>query len=110
RQVHGGIQHHLGFLLRRFDQLRRDRLRRRRFGASRRREHGSERERGRAFQNVASGNFFLIHRVLLSASGYRLSARQRSGGRKSQTSLPFATAVSVDVTMRNVVPSDVSTI
>src|SRR5882757_6679302 len=47
--------------------------------------------------------------IASSLPGYRLSARQRSGGRKSQTSLPLATAFSVAVTIRNVVPSDVST-
>ena len=40
---------------------------------------------------------------------YRLSARQRSGGSVSQTSLPLGTLVSVGVVTRNAVPSDVST-
>jgi hypothetical protein len=42
-------------------------------------------------------------------SNYRLSARQRSIGNVSQTSVPFGTAVFVEVMMRSTVPSDVST-
>ena len=40
---------------------------------------------------------------------YRLSARQRSGGSVSQTSVPLGTLVSVGVVTRNAVPSATST-
>ncbi len=46
---------------------------------------------------------------LLAQSLYRLSARQRSGGSVSQTSVPLGTAVSVGVVTRNAVPSAAST-
>jgi hypothetical protein len=40
---------------------------------------------------------------------YRLSARQRSGGSVNQTSLPFATLMSLGVLARKVLPSATST-
>ena len=40
---------------------------------------------------------------------YLLSARQRSGGNVSQTSVPLGMTVCGEVTARNVVPSEVST-
>ena len=67
-------------------------------------------KRGRAFDDVASGKVSAASsRPSTFASCYRLSARQRSGGSVSHTSVPLGTAVSVDVMTRNVVPSDVST-
>jgi hypothetical protein len=53
RKVDRGVPDHLAFFFRRFDQLRRDRLGRRRLGADGRCEHGSERQRGRGFEDVA---------------------------------------------------------
>ena len=60
-KIHRGIQNHLGFFFRGFDQLRRDRLRRRRCGAGGGREHSAKRKRARAFQNLASGKLWLSH-------------------------------------------------
>ena len=105
RKVHRGIQHHLGFLVRRVDQLRRDGLGRRRLRRGQAtRTRFQARARSSAFKIVAPGKLFALHRVI-SASCYRLNARQRSGGSVSQTSVPLGTAFSVDVTTRNVVPS-----
>ena len=69
-------------------------------------EHGAQCQRRGALQNIASGNIFALSS---RPPCYRLSARQRSGGSVSQTSVPRGTAFSVDVTTRKVVPSGVST-
>jgi hypothetical protein len=57
RKIHRRIQDHLGFLARGLDQFGRDRCGRRRRGAGRGGEHGSQRQRRgalqRALQNVA---------------------------------------------------------
>src|SRR5437763_17075634 len=107
RQVHRGMQHHLAFLLGGLDQLRRDRYRRRHLGAGGACEYRRQRKRARASENIASRNFYVLHRVLCQS--HRVSARQRSGGSVSQTSMPLATAFSVEVTTRKELPSEVST-
>ncbi|GCC44576.1 hypothetical protein chiPu_0028564 [Chiloscyllium punctatum] len=78
------------------------------FGHRVRREYPAECKRRRTFRDLASGDL-LPHRVPRFLSRYRLSARQRSGGKFSQTSRPFSTAVSVGVVTRSEVPSGVST-
>src|SRR6185437_9203683 len=110
RQVDRGVPDHLAFFFRSLDQLRRDGFGRRRLRARGRREYRAERQRGRTLEDVAprwvpAAGF---HGVLRFRR-YRCSARQRSGGSVSQTSAPLATAFSVGVTMRNTVPSEVST-
>src|SRR5207237_7994985 len=108
RKIHRRIKYHLGFLARRLDQRRSDRHRGWRLRACRRGEQGAYRQRARALQQVAAGKAWFFHRLLLPAC-YRLSARQRSAGKVSQTSVPFGTAFSVGVTIRKVVPSCAST-
>ena len=53
RQIDRGVPDHLALFFRGLDQLRRDRFGRRRLGARWSCEHGAERERGRALQDVA---------------------------------------------------------
>src|SRR4029077_18418337 len=106
RQIHRGIEHHLAFLFCCLDQLWRDRLHLR--GSSLRgRGENRQAKRRRSLDDVAPGWSCPSHPRPLR--DYRLSARQRSAGSVSQTSVPGATAVRVEVTARNTVPSEVST-
>jgi hypothetical protein len=68
RKIDRGVPDHLAFFPGRLDQLRCDRLGRRRIGAHGGCEHGAERKPARALQralqNVAPGKFSPLHRVL----------------------------------------------
>ena len=113
RQVDRGVPDHLAFLLRRFDQLRRDGFGRRRLGAGGRGEHGSERQRGRdalsalwRTSRLESLRFFIASScLLLSAQRPAAFGRQREpdlgapGNRGFPSPSPRARCV----------PSDVST-
>jgi len=79
-----------------------------RFGAHRRRKYGAKRTVVAPLRMSRLEVFAFSSRPRF-VSCYRLSARQRSGGKVSQTSLPLATAVSVGVVTRKAVPSAVST-
>jgi hypothetical protein len=93
RQIHRRIKHDPAVFPRRLDQLRCD-CRRIRRSRLQRRCKQRKAKRSRSADDFAPG---------------RLSARQRSAGSVSQTSVPRGTLICVDVTARNVVPSDVST-
>src|SRR5262249_44668385 len=117
RQVDRRVVDDLALLLGRRDQVRRDRGRGRRLGAQRRREHRRGRGRARDLEYIAPGkpvashySFPLRFRSLFRLALYPSNARQRSGGRWSQTFAPCGMLSCGAVTARSWVPSASSTI